>query len=267
MVLSFRLVITFGRRGGALLLGIATGSMLIGSVAVAAPATVVPPALQSLLGEAPDSPPAAAPPTSRPPWRTAAPIAAALPTAAAVPADPALAILSPLLSEVPPPTTTPEAVPVRALVEDTQSHQSHPVSGDDTAAAGSADSASADASATRFIRGVIKLTNKERRDAGCADLAPDSRLTQTAQNHATDMAKNDYFAHESEDGTRFDTRIRQEGHPRPGGENIAKGQTSAEQVVREWMASPPHRRNIENCAFTTIGVGYNDHYWVQDFGR
>ncbi|MFD1533995.1 CAP domain-containing protein [Pseudonocardia aurantiaca] len=231
--------------------------MLIGTVAVAAPATVVPSSLQSLLGEAKDSPPTS-PTTTRPPWRTAAPIAAALPTAAAVPADPAPAILNPPLPEVLPPTTTPEAVPVRALVAHTDPGD---ISDDESDAAGRDDSA------TRFSTNVIKLTNKERRDAGCADVAPDSRLTQSAQHHATDMAQNDYFAHESEDGTRFDTRIRQEGHPRPGGENIAKGQTSAEQVVREWMASPPHRRNIENCAFTTIGVGYDDNYWVQDFGR
>ena len=153
---------------------------------------------------------------------------------------------------------------MRALVENAESDDK---SDDEPDASGSDDSETGDDSATRFVNGVIKLTNDERHDAGCGDLAPDSRLTRAAQHHATDMAQKDYFAHESEDGTRFDTRIRQEGHPRPGGENIAKGQTSAEQVVREWMASPPHRRNIENCAFTTIGVGYDDHYWVQDFGR
>jgi uncharacterized protein YkwD len=114
---------------------------------------------------------------------------------------------------------------------------------------------------------VIEETNQERREAGCGALAPDSRLADAAQSHAADMAENDYFAHESEDGTRFDQRIRAEGHPSPGGENIAKGQTSAGQVVREWMDSAPHRRNILNCAFRTIGVGHSDDYWVQDFGR
>jgi uncharacterized protein YkwD len=35
-----------------------------------------------------------------------------------------------------------------------------------------------------------------------------------------------------------------------------------------WMHSPPHRKNILSCEFTTIGIGYypNGHYWTQDFG-
>jgi uncharacterized protein YkwD len=257
-------VISFRRRGGALLLGIATGSMLIGGVAVAAPATVVPSSWQAVLGAAePSPPPAAAPPT----WRTAAPVTVAPPPAAALPAVPTPAVLAPPAPTTPPPTTTPQAVPVRALVDD---RESEPESDDEADGAESGEddaAAAADTAVSGYAAGVIELTNEERRDAGCGDLAPDSRLARAAQHHASDMADNDYFAHESEDGTRFDTRIREEGHPRPGGENIAKGQSSAEQVVREWMNSPPHRRNIENCAFRTIGVGYDDRYWVQDFGK
>jgi uncharacterized protein YkwD len=240
--------------------------MLIGSVAVAAPATLVPSSWHTLLGAEPNPPLAAAPPTTRPSWRTAAPVAAALPTAAAVPADPALAFLNPAPAEVPPPTTT-ESVPVSAILGLQDGSESDDDDDDDSDEDRSNQDEESGDSASRFIAGVLELTNDERRDAGCADLAPDTRLARAAQAHAVDMAENDYFAHESEDGTRFDTRIRAEGYSRPAGENIAKGQTSANQVVREWMASPPHRRNIENCAFTTIGVGYDDHYWVQDFGR
>jgi uncharacterized protein YkwD len=258
-------VISIGRRGGALLLGIATGGLLVGGVAVAAPASVVPPSLQTILGsEEPNPPPSPNPPTtSRPAWRTAAPVAAALPSAAAVPADPALAFLNPAPGDLPPPAT--EAVPVSAILGAEHDPSSDDKQDDTTS--GSADASAASGEAAAYAADVIERTNQERRDAGCGDLVPDSRLRQSAQNHASDMAKNDYFAHESEDGTRFDTRIKSEGYSRPAGENIAKGQTSAKQVVREWMASTPHRHNIENCAFTTIGVGYDDDYWVQDFGR
>jgi uncharacterized protein YkwD len=114
---------------------------------------------------------------------------------------------------------------------------------------------------------VISLTNQRRRDAGCGDLAPDGRLARAAQAHASDMNENGYFDHVSRDGRRFEQRVRAAGYPRPGAENIAKGQTSASQVVREWMASPSHRSAMLTCAFTTIGVARSGNYWVQEFGR
>jgi uncharacterized protein YkwD len=114
---------------------------------------------------------------------------------------------------------------------------------------------------------VISLTNQNRRDAGCGDLEPDARLTRAAQAHASDMNEKGYFDHVSRDGRRFEQRVRAAGYPRPGAENIAKGQTSASQVVREWMASPSHRSALLTCAFTTIGVARAGNYWVQEFGK
>lgn len=39
------------------------------------------------------------------------------------------------------------------------------------------------------------------------------------------------------------------------GENVAFGNVSADAMMRMWMASPGHRANILNPAFTHIGVG------------
>jgi uncharacterized protein YkwD len=114
---------------------------------------------------------------------------------------------------------------------------------------------------------VISLTNQRRREAGCGDLAPDARLTRAAQGHASDMNENGYFDHVSRDGRRFEQRVRAAGYPRPGAEIIAKGQTSASQVVREWMASPSHRSAMLTCAFTTVGAARSGNYWVQEFGK
>jgi uncharacterized protein YkwD len=114
---------------------------------------------------------------------------------------------------------------------------------------------------------VITLTNQRRREAGCGALEPDGRLARAAQAHASDMAENGYFSHQSRDGRRFEHRVRAAGYPRPGAENIAKGQTSASQVVREWMASPSHRSAMLTCGFTTIGVARVGNYWVQEFGK
>lgn len=51
------------------------------------------------------------------------------------------------------------------------------------------------------------------------------------------------------------------------GENIAKGQLTAKQVMNDWMESPPHRKNILRTEFEEIGVGIYGNLWVQKFGR
>ncbi|WP_344425862.1 CAP domain-containing protein [Pseudonocardia ailaonensis] len=116
---------------------------------------------------------------------------------------------------------------------------------------------------------VVALTNQARAAAGCGALRTDPRLTQAAQGHSADMAARNYFAHDSQDGRSFADRIEAAGYPSPGAENIAMGQPTAQAVVTAWMNSPGHRRNIEDCSLTTIGVGLDTDgmYWTQDFGR
>jgi uncharacterized protein YkwD len=96
----------------------------------------------------------------------------------------------------------------------------------------------------------------------------DERLRSIAQEHATDMARHGYLEHEDRDGTSSDERIGSAGYDTVTGENLAHGYASAAEVMNVWMRSAGHRENLEDCAFTHIGVGYspNGHYWVQDFG-
>jgi uncharacterized protein YkwD len=115
---------------------------------------------------------------------------------------------------------------------------------------------------------VFTLVNQQRKQAGCAALKEDSRLDKAAQGHSTDMATQHYFDHTTPSGVTFDKRETAAGYPSPGGENIAMGQTSAQQVMTDWMNSSGHRANILNCQFTAIGIGLdtNGWYWTQDFG-
>ena len=51
------------------------------------------------------------------------------------------------------------------------------------------------------------------------------------------------------------------------GENLARGQFTAQEVVGDWMASPGHRRNILEPEFTEMGIAIFNEYWVQTFGK
>ena len=46
------------------------------------------------------------------------------------------------------------------------------------------------------------------------------------------------------------------------------GFPTAAAVEQAWLDSPGHRRNLLDCNFKKIGIGYaaNGDYWVQDFG-
>jgi uncharacterized protein YkwD len=115
---------------------------------------------------------------------------------------------------------------------------------------------------------VFALVNQARATAGCKALTEDPRLDKAAQGHSDDMSANNYFSHTTPAGLTFDKRETAAGYPSPGGENIAEGQTSATQVMTDWMNSEGHRANILNCQFTAIGIGLatSGWYWTQDFG-
>jgi uncharacterized protein YkwD len=124
------------------------------------------------------------------------------------------------------------------------------------------------ASSSLSQRTIDALTDTARVAHGCKPLKLNSKLNTAAHKHANDMAEHDYFSHTSLNGTTWSRRIKKAGFKNPGGENIAYGFPTAVSVVQAWLASPGHRRNILDCKFKYIGVGYaaNGGYWVQDFG-
>ena len=90
---------------------------------------------------------------------------------------------------------------------------------------------------------VVTLTNAERAKAGCGPLAVNATLTAVAQAHSQDMATNDYFDHNSQDGrTPFDRMTAAGYRYSTAAENIAAGQRTPQDVMTAWMNSPGHRR-------------------------
>ena len=118
---------------------------------------------------------------------------------------------------------------------------------------------------------ILSLVNKERSNAGLSSLRADSQLNKLAQMKAEDMAKNRYFSHTSPTyGSAFDMMNQYGVSYRTAGENIAKGQKTAQSVMTGWMNSPGHRANILKSGYTRLGVGYaldagGTPYWVQIF--
>jgi uncharacterized YkwD family protein len=117
-------------------------------------------------------------------------------------------------------------------------------------------------------REVVRLVNEIRRSNGLSELALNEELSRVARIKSEDMAENNYFSHNSPTyGSPFDMMKKFGISYRTAGENIAKGQRSAQAVVDAWMNSEGHRANILNPSFTQIGVGFtsNGYIWTQMF--
>lgn len=110
---------------------------------------------------------------------------------------------------------------------------------------------------------TLCLLNAERTSRGLTALRANGRLRNAAVIHSRDMVSGHYFSHEDLSGGGPEDRIGQAGYlPRFGpwviGENIAWGTdnlATPRAIVRAWMNSMPHRRNILYSDFRDIGVG------------
>lgn len=138
----------------------------------------------------------------------------------------------------------------------------------------------------QFEEEVLLLVNEFRaQPADCgvegqfepaAPLTMNPILRCSARLHSLDMFERGFFDHDTPDGVDPFQRMAEAGFVGSGGgENIALGQRSPEEVMDAWMESDGHCANVMRAAFDTIGVGFhpgaamrggNSNYWTQNFG-
>ncbi|MEU5211704.1 CAP domain-containing protein [Streptomyces sp. NPDC020742] len=125
------------------------------------------------------------------------------------------------------------------------------------------------APASKTAARILELVNSERSKAGCSPLTLNAKLSKAAQDHSKDMAAHRNMSHTGSDGSSPGDRITRAGYKWSAyGENVAYGYGTAESVMKGWMSSPGHKRNILDCSFKELGVGLAQpgDYWTQDFG-
>jgi uncharacterized protein YkwD len=114
-----------------------------------------------------------------------------------------------------------------------------------------------------IVRATLCLVNAQRARQGLGKLRFSRRLSKAARRHVSDMARRNYFDHNSLSGASFVDRIRRTGYLRRTrswavGENLAWGSGSRGtpgSIVAAWMNSPGHRANILSGKFREIGIG------------
>lgn len=131
-------------------------------------------------------------------------------------------------------------------------------------------------------RRVLELINEARLRArrcgrkkfdAATRLRHASALERAARAHARDMAAHSLLGHEGSDESMPAQRATRAGYSWASvAENVAGGQTTAEEVVQTWLASPGHCANLMNPRYSESGVARatdpdSEHvvYWVQVF--
>ena len=122
---------------------------------------------------------------------------------------------------------------------------------------------------------TVCLLNVERSQRGLRALRVNGRLSAAAQQHTGDMVRRRYFSHTSRSGSGMGDRIRRQGYLSGArswmiGENLAWGsgeRSTPRSIVRAWMNSPGHRRNILTGRFREIGIGVVDQAPVRTANR
>lgn len=128
------------------------------------------------------------------------------------------------------------------------------------------------AATTEMREAVTCLVNRERTRRGLPALQESRLLDRSAQGWSDKMVAIDQFTH----GLDFAARLAAVGFDWSfAGENIATGFGTPADVVRAWMASSGHCRNILDPHFSRVGTGINRHAiavlgtgpgtWTQDF--
>ena len=123
---------------------------------------------------------------------------------------------------------------------------------------------------------MLSLINKYRKE-GCKcgrtfmpamdTLIWNRKLELAALKHSKDMFDHKYFDHINKQGKGPSARITKEGYIwKSCGENIAMGQTTLEEVMKSWIMSEGHCKNIMNKSFKEVGAGWTGTIWVQNFG-
>jgi hypothetical protein len=118
---------------------------------------------------------------------------------------------------------------------------------------------------------LVQLINQERAHVGLPGLRVNDQLTQAARQHSTLMAKSNQLSHQLRGEPALQKRLAATGlRFSSDAENVAYDY-SVQAAHDGLMRSSPHRTNIMNAGYDSIGIGVvqaGDVLWItQDFAH
>jgi uncharacterized protein YkwD len=121
---------------------------------------------------------------------------------------------------------------------------------------------------------MLAAINDVRRQNGSRPLVFSGQLTAMARNQARAMVSHDQMSHDFGPGEDLRSRATLVGYHGPVGENVAAGQTTLEETLRDWLNSPGHRYTLLSDMWRSVGMVAQSGrpgsrygvFWAADFG-
>ena len=131
---------------------------------------------------------------------------------------------------------------------------------------------------TQDLHIVMLNAINQLRETGCQcgavymppvpDLTWNDTLETAAEDHLSDMYRNNYFDHIAPDGSSPVQRAQELGYTGDYvGENIARGYNSMEEVMNAFVNSQDHCQAMMDSLYKEMGAAWLNDYWDQEFGR
>ncbi|MBN9316864.1 MAG: CAP domain-containing protein [Devosia sp.] len=100
--------------------------------------------------------------------------------------------------------------------------------------------------------GILSAINNTRAANGKPPLRYNVKLEDAARSQANLMAAKDTLSHDL--GVTLRQRVTTAGYDGAVGENVAGGQSSLDQAIAGWLASPAHRDTLLSTKFQEFGL-------------
>ncbi len=121
---------------------------------------------------------------------------------------------------------------------------------------------------------MVAAINAVRRQNGARPLVYSPTLADMAKGQARAMVAHDQMSHDFGPGLGLRDRATLAGYHGPIGENVAAGQTSVDETLRDWLASAGHRYTLLSDMWTSVGMVVMSArpgsrygvFWAADFG-
>lgn len=119
---------------------------------------------------------------------------------------------------------------------------------------------------------LLKLVNIQRAlPAACNGLpalSANKRLTQLAQRHSQYLSSRKRLSHRGQHGDTLGQRASSTGYQwHHIAENLAHTELGPINVIKLWMQSRPHRKNLCNHRYTEFGAANTNGYWTAVFAK
>ena len=113
-----------------------------------------------------------------------------------------------------------------------------------------------------YTAGIVAAANDARQNRDLPSIQENGKLSEVAQYHADQMAREGFFSHTSPDGEGFSDRMRRFGYSGGGcAENLflssqtgVSPTTLGDMTISSWLDSDGHRKNLLG-AYAQTGVG------------